>query len=409
MVSKRRQAGATRVGQRQADGAPGLDPVDEAAVNELSTKLVGQRPPELQLGGGHARQLIGRALGQRVPVRGEQLEEEKRLPERREVGVLGDGCGDPYDGDATGILEQAERQVFDVLALNVHDYLPGFDKGDVRSRRFSLRLLRQAIENSPAAVQKIIQEVLNLPRDKQRDLADLLEKTSLSAIVNAAKTVADRLEFLRGLQLLVFDPVSEQQLKERSQLHRFLADHTWVFGDEFTLTVDDQSLTEVLRAHLRVLGRDPKTATPVKRTDGRDGIVDLMLSKRVPMPDPEEREHLVVELKRPKQKVTNKEADQIIEYAVAVAQDKQFRDVATKWVFWVVSNEMDANVRRKVRQRHRPEGLLHDDEEHRIVVWVKTLGSGNQRLPGQVRVFPEAFGLRSAARPSPEKTAGGAC
>jgi hypothetical protein len=235
-------------------------------------------------------------------------------------------------------------------------------------------LLRQAIEKSPVEVQRIIEEVLTLPREKRKDLADLLERTSLSAVINAAKTVAERLEFLRGLEMLVTDPQSEEELKERSQLHRILAEHTWIFGDEFTLTVDDQSLTEVLRVHLAYLGRDPKTGQPVKRADGKKGIIDLMLSKRIPLPNPEEREHLVVELKRPKQAVGNPEANQIIDYAVAVATDKRFRDVETKWVFWIVSNDLDDAVRRRVKQRNRPLGLLHDDEEQRIVVWAKTWG-----------------------------------
>jgi hypothetical protein len=98
--------------------------------------------------------------------------------------------------------------VFDVVALNVSEYLTDFDKTDAQSKRFSLRLLRQAIEESPSAVQKIIQDVLDLPADKRDDLAALLKRTTLSALINASKVVADRLDFLRGLEILLFDPQS---------------------------------------------------------------------------------------------------------------------------------------------------------------------------------------------------------
>ena len=37
--------------------------------------------------------------------------------------------------------------------------------------------------------------------------------------------------------------------KERKQLHRILETNTWIFGEEFALTVSDRSLTEVLRKH----------------------------------------------------------------------------------------------------------------------------------------------------------------
>ena len=80
-------------------------------------------------------------------------------------------------------------------------------------------------------------------------------------------------------------------------------------------------LTAVLERHLHLLGRAMKTKTEVLREDGKHGIVDLMLSRRVPLPRAEEREHLVVELKRPNQKVTDKVLNQIEAYATAVAND----------------------------------------------------------------------------------------
>ena len=49
---------------------------------------------------------------------------------------------------------------------------------------------------------------------------------------------------------------------------------TGVFGEEFNLTVDDQSLTEVLRKHLHLLGRGLGDGEPVLREDGTMGIVD---------------------------------------------------------------------------------------------------------------------------------------
>ena len=67
--------------------------------------------------------------------------------------------------------------------------------------------------------------------------------------------MADRLDSLRGLEALVFDPKSEEALLERKQLHRTLAHHTWVFGEEFKLAVDDESLKEALRKHCHTLGR----------------------------------------------------------------------------------------------------------------------------------------------------------
>lgn len=294
----------------------------------------------------------------------------------------------PYKGEAKNIIEETERQVFDVVALSLHDYLPDFEVTDKRNKKLTFALLKQAVEESPQAVQRILEEVLDLPKEKQEEFAELLEKTSLTAIINASKVVADRLDFLRGLELLVFDPESKKQLRERSQLHKILAEHTWIFGEEFNLTVNDQSLTEVLNKHLHELGREPEEeGEPVLREDGSVGIVDLMLSRSIPQPRADEREHLIVELKRPKVSIDTKAASQIESYAFVVADDERFRDTKTKWIFWAVSNEMDESVRKKAHQRNRPRDLLYEDEEARITIWVKTWGQLIQSCKARLEFF----------------------
>jgi hypothetical protein len=293
----------------------------------------------------------------------------------------------PFKGEPTNVIERTERQVFDVLALNLNTYLPDFEQAGVRNKRFALELLKHALEKDATALQIILQDVLELPTEKQEELAALLKKTTLAAIINAAKVVADRLNFLKGLELLVFNPASKARLLERSQLHRILADHTWIFGEQFNLTVDDQSLNEVLKQHLAILGRTPESDEPVTSEDGKTAIVDLMLSRRIPQPRPDEREHLVIELKRPAQNVDPDIANQIKKYAFAVAEDERFRDTKTRWIFWAISNDMTEGVRKDAKQRNRPEGLLYEDDEGRITVWVRTWGQIIEDCRGRLEFF----------------------
>lgn len=293
----------------------------------------------------------------------------------------------PYAGEPSSPVETAERQVFDIVALNVSNYLPDFDKAAQKQKKLAFRLLRQALEDSPESVQTILVDVLNLPRDKQDDLARLLKKTSLSAIIQASKTIADRLNFLRGLELLLFDPLSKETLLERKQLHRILAPNTWIFGEEFHLTVDDESLNEVLNRHRELLGSVTDENAPVLRDDGSEGIVDLMLSRRVPLPKAEEREHLVVELKRPRKKVDLQVTTQIESYAMTVAADERFRDTNTAWHFWAISNEVNEQARMKARQVNRPEGMLYQSDNPRITVWIKTWGQVIDAARGRLEFF----------------------
>lgn len=280
----------------------------------------------------------------------------------------------PYEGEPKNIIEEAERQVFDVVALNLNSYLPDFERSEKKSKKLSLQLIRQALERDPGELQLILEDVLSLPAEKKKDLAELLRKTSLAAVINASKVVANRLDFLRGLETLVFEKEIKQSLLERRQLHRIVANETWIFGEQFNISVDDESLDEVLAKHLALMGRSAVNEDAVLREDDSVGIVDLMLSKSIPQPNVSEREHLVIELKRPTQKIDLGVQNQILSYAEAVCRDERFRDTATRWHFWAVSNEMDNSVSKLANQRNRPAGLLYEDAQTQVFVWAKTWG-----------------------------------
>ncbi len=294
----------------------------------------------------------------------------------------------PYEGAPRSAIEVAERQVFDVVALNINDYLPAFEGADPKSKKLSFMMLKSAIERSPTEAQQIIQQVLDLPQEKQEELAQLLSRTKLSAIINAAKLVGDRLDFLAGLDAIIFHHEARKKVKERTQLHRILAEQTWIFGEQFSLSVDDQALVEVLRKHLRFLGDDRGDLAPVTTTEGEDGIVDIMLSRRIPQNQQEEREHLVIELKRPLVRMDADAVTQIEKYAFAVADDERFRDTNTRWVFWLLSNDMTSHVRHKVtRQADRPDGMLHRADDNRITIWVKTWGQVLEAARARLEFF----------------------
>lgn len=275
----------------------------------------------------------------------------------------------PFEGDAATPVEQVKRDLFEVVALSASDAI---NNAEVESRKLSLGLLKVAIEESPSSVRRVLGEVLHLPKDKLDELTLLLDRTSLAAIISSAKIVADRLDFLHSLEVLLFEPENKAALLERRQLHRIVAEETWIFGEEFALAVDDQSLSQVLHKHRELLGRDDVAADVDEKVldlDGHKAIVDLMLARAIPQ-SKNQREHLVVELKRPSVKVGDEELTQIRKYAFAVAADERFSKTETQWEFWVVSNELTPYAELEANQTDRPRGLVHDQNGVRI--WVKT-------------------------------------
>ncbi|KQM33234.1 ATP-binding protein [Agrobacterium cavarae] len=303
----------------------------------------------------------------------------------------------PYEGRTSDPIELNERQVFDVVALNLADYSPDFDKAPHKQQKLILQLVKAAVETGPSALLSIFENVLDLPAGKQEELADLLRKTSLTAVINAAKSVTNRLEFLRALQILVFDPNSKRQLLERSQLHRIIAQETWIFGEQFNLMNDDEDLSAVLRSHIQLLGSDNDTGShrdglapqqPVLDAEGKAAIVDLMLSCRVPTPTDDERKHLVVELKRPSQTLNEDVINQIKKYAKAVALDDRFKHSSVEWDFVAVANRFTKDAEFEARQKDKPQGMvLEIDDPIKIRVWAKTWGEIIQEAEGRLTFY----------------------
>jgi len=304
----------------------------------------------------------------------------------------------PYSGEAKTPAEEVERQVFDVVSMNVKEFLPSFEKSDLKTQAFQLRLIKQSLEKSPAELLKVVQEVLDLPEAKVVELSNLLNKTSLSAIISASRLVADRLDFLHGLEMLLFSKDSKKTLLERRELHKVLAEQTWIFGEEFHLTVNDQSLTEVLRKHIALLKRDNLNDAgddegeiyeldEVLRSDGSRGIVDLMLSRSIPRARSQQRHHLIVELKRPKQKIDMEVLSQAVSYGAAIKNDERFKDVNTFWSVWAVSNEMDDVARGACTQIGKPEGVFSD--QGNLIIWAKSWGQIIEECRSRLQFYSE--------------------
>ncbi|RZG43891.1 ATP-binding protein [Acinetobacter wuhouensis] len=280
----------------------------------------------------------------------------------------------PYQDKTTFTsVEKAEQEVFDILAANVQTFLPNFEKTEKTSKKFMFKLIAQAISENPESVQKIITEVLDLKKDDQDKLAELLENTELSSIISSASIVANRLNFLDGLDDLLFGE-RKKIFTERDQLHKILEKEAWIFDEQFALSLSEERLEKVLEKHISKLGNradEVNVTDPVMLPDGRTGRIDLMLNK-VDQPRDGEFDYLVVELKRPSKKIDSDVLSQIEKYAIAVAEDERFLNVKAKWTFLAISNELDAYATRKANQRNMPKSVVFQDGELNITVLVKS-------------------------------------
>jgi len=277
----------------------------------------------------------------------------------------------PYqDKQRVDAVEQAERQVFDILAINVQSYLPNFGESDHNSKKFTFLLLAQALKENPESLQRIISEVLNLKAEEQKDLAELLEKTSLSNIISTAQVVTNRLNFLQGLDNLLFDKETKSTFLERDQLHKILEEEAWIFDEDFALSSSEERLEEVLRKHIGHLGKREDGETKVDLGDGKQGRIDMLLNRAI-TPRTGERDYLVVELKRPSKKIDDEVITQVKKYASAVASDERFNGVPARWKFVAISNEMNDFAKNDANQLGKPKNQVWISPDGNVTVWVR--------------------------------------
>ncbi len=294
-----------------------------------------------------------------------QAEEAKEVACKiREDGLY------PYAGVPTTPIDKAQQQVFDICAATVHAYLPQFERSDKGSRKFTYRLLRESLESSPTNLGQIFREVLGLSEEQQEDLLHLLGKTSLGAIICTAKTVGDRLAFINGLEQIIHSKSIRRHLKERSQLHRILAEELWLFGDEFALGGDDVALKTALAEHRKVLGLPQLDAQVVSEITDLDDVPDLLLWRKYSRGRRDEYENLVIELKRPTANINQVHLSQVKRYATKVQGSKHFDKSKTRWTFIALSDGIAEDAAIDINQTNRETG--HVTCNPHLDVWALT-------------------------------------
>ena len=150
----------------------------------------------------------------------------------------------------------------------------------------------------------------------------------------------------------------------------------------------------MLKRHLALLGRDELAPTPVTRSDGSIGIVDLILARAVERRE-KLREHLVIELKAPKVSIGTAEINQIKSYAHAVAEDPRFASTNTRWQFWALSTDVTKDGNRERNQHGRPFGLAYEPEDAKIQVWIRTWGEVIEDAEHRMRFFQQALNVQA--------------
>lgn len=278
----------------------------------------------------------------------------------------------PYTGEPINEIDKVERQIFDVVAVEINKYTSKIRSSNKESQKLTYRLIKEALKNQPDSITRILSEVFSLTEEQQDELAELLSFTTLPSIITASKVISDRLLFLNALETMIYDKEVSRPIKERTQLHKILLNELWIFGDKYLYGADDISLKNVLKEYITYMGREEILVDiPKEAIEDLTRIPDICLWQQYPE-RAESVENLVIELKRPTCILGKKELDQIDDYAYKISQNKIFPKEKTKWTFILVAKDYDEFVKYKVdNKKGEVAGEYYRSEDGNVVILVK--------------------------------------
>ena len=143
----------------------------------------------------------------------------------------------PYrhtEGDPIAGVEQA---VYDVALEKINE-TANLGTMNRRQQELVFKLLKRSLENE--SLLEVLQEVAKLSDEDIEKFRQVLARTTLESIIKLSSEVTSRLVFLDLLHGLVYGELAKV-VKERTQLHRIIDPHCWMFGPRFHLATSDKS------------------------------------------------------------------------------------------------------------------------------------------------------------------------
>jgi hypothetical protein len=272
----------------------------------------------------------------------------------------------PYKSPAQTPVDRYRRQLYDGLLLTLEEqYRIG--SAPTNQQKLVFALTRQLLQSEDLA--SVLTSVLGLQGEEVARFASLLRRTSLGSIIAVADLLVDRLRFLDELEVLLYGSPAKW-VKERSQLHKIIEGHTWVFGEQFHLMGSDRRISKLLLDVVGALGREDSEDLIHVDPQLRD-LPDLYLAATQWNEGARCHQHLVVELKRPSVRIGMPHLDQLQRYATKIVESPLWGQRANshRFTFVLVSAEISSAVKQRYQAGQEPGLLSRPSLQHPTELW----------------------------------------
>lgn len=264
------------------------------------------------------------------------------------------------------------KDVLDALISNIYYAEPKiFAKLNQTQQKTFIRLFDLIIQTDELNnLFNIIEGVIDMTDDERKELADVLEYTSLSNITKTITLLKDRAKAVEYLKRLVFD--KDLYVTEIDHIQPFIETHYWLFGEQYHLvTAEEPDFEEALRRFLYVL-RGEKNLKGTVKLDHPDKQKEMDIFAVQQRKNGDIKKCIVVELKRPSVTLKNKELTQVKKYFETIQSDARFNANNIEWEFYLIGNKINTEIEHELEnsKHHGERSLAY--KVNKCKIYVKT-------------------------------------
>ncbi len=265
-----------------------------------------------------------------------------------------------------------DEESYEDLIKTIYTITPSLFSGKNESeKRFICATFAGLLSNQDEAlIKKLLEQLQDLTEEEQKDLLEILNRTSLSNIVKTIKEIDHRIEVLGSLEVLISE--HEKDTLEVKHIQKILDENFWLFGEQFRLfSSTEGALKNVLIQYAKEILEieDPELTTKP------NGEVDLFLTKTESVGEGIQR-NIIVEIKRASKKLTeNKEYKQISDYRKKILEQNLCNGENQFWEFFLIGKNYDDGINDLIdnAQNHgeREKGLTFKSRTGNVKVYVR--------------------------------------
>ena len=299
---------------------------------------------------------------------------QKMITEFEEEGIISRKNKDDFELIQIEDLEEVLQELYTTQPSIFH-------KLKKEQKQILIGLLNLVLNSDEREnVLEIIDQIVKLDVDERKELGDILKVTNMSKIIKTMNLIKDRFEVLEILSEIVFN--HELKANEVNHLQKIIEDHTWIFGEKYSLVAAaEDNFEKALKNHLKIL-RDYDGQVHIDHPN-KLKQVDIFICRQEKNHD--SVHNFIIELKHPNKSLNEACLSQVKRYMRTILEIDRFNGDTYTWDFLLIGNKFDSSKyiegeieNNKGKGGH---GLVHSQGSHKIYVrkWSDILNECNLR------------------------------